>query len=101
MKYKFETIKYITKGDTIIFDQSFDEELDLSLLTNYQRLIFSDYELSYDLFDAYEKKDFKEFKLTLSIFDHPVNDLPLTLTHLTIGWVLIIQTTRFHPLLPI
>ena len=46
---------YITNEDTIIFGPSFNKELNPTLLTNYKKVIFADYELNNDLFDIYEK----------------------------------------------
>ena len=58
-------MNYITKGNTIIFDSLFNEELDHELLTNYNQIIFSNYDLNDvdvngdgDLFYAYENNDF-------------------------------------------
>lgn len=48
-------VDYITNDDTIIFSLEFDKLLNPELLSNYKKIIFSNYELNEDLFDAYEK----------------------------------------------
>ena len=48
---------YITNNDTIIFGSSFNEKLDCKLLSNYKKIIFSNYKLDVKLFDAYENND--------------------------------------------
>ena len=81
-------IKYITKDDTIIFGPSFNECLDHQLLTNYQRIIFSDYHLCYKLFDAYKNNKLTKIKNIMSKFNHPIDSLPSSgssITHLTFG----------------
>ena len=77
-------MKYITKGDIIIFDPSFNEELDPSLLTNYKRIIFSNYILKYNLFEGYENTHVCKL-YSSSQFNHTINNLPPNLTHLTFG----------------
>ena len=79
-------MKYITNDDTIIFDPSFDEELDPELLTKYKRIIFTNYILDHKLFDAYINNKFKGLKVDVSKFNHPVNELPHSITHLTFGF---------------
>ena len=48
---------YITKEDTIIFSPEWNGPLDIELLSNYKKLIFSNYELNYNLFEKYELSD--------------------------------------------
>ena len=77
-------MNYITKGDTIIFGPSFNDELDYQLLTNYQRIIFSNNELNNNLFDAYENNDINLFYKN-SCFNQSISNLPSSITHLTFG----------------
>jgi len=42
---------YITKEDTIIFSPEWNGPLDIKLLSNYKKIIFSDYELNDNLFE--------------------------------------------------
>jgi len=44
---------YITNKDTIIFSPKFNTQLDFNLLSNYKKIIFSNYKLCDNLFDAY------------------------------------------------
>ena len=39
-------MNWITNTDTIIFDSEFNEKLDINLISNYRKIIFSDYELN-------------------------------------------------------
>ena len=78
-------MEYITKGDTIIFAPSYNEQLDLQLLTNYQRIIFSNYKLEDNLFDAYKNNKLKKLKYIESKFDRPIVTLPPLIIHLTFG----------------
>ena len=73
---------YITNKDTIIFNPKWNGPLDIKLLSNYKKLVFSDYELSDNLFEKYEPDNsiFKGSK-----FNQEVNNLPNSLTHLTFG----------------
>ena len=48
---------YITNKDTIIFSPEWNNPLDIELLSNYKKLIFSNYELNYNLFEKYELSD--------------------------------------------
>ena len=66
-------MNYITKDDIIIFDPSFDDPLDHTLLTNYNQIIFSDYKLSDDLFDAHKNNHFNLANIIESKFNHKVN----------------------------
>ena len=80
-------MKYITEKNVIIFDPSFNEELNLSSLpTNYNQIIFSDYNLNYNLFEAFENNNFVYFEYLRSDFDQPVSNLPYGITHLTFGF---------------
>ena len=77
-------MKYITKDSTIIFDPSYDEELDPGLLTNYKKIIFSNYILEDDFFEMYENNKINIFSYSRSKFNHPVNHIiPSSITHLT------------------
>ena len=79
-------LNYITKGDTIIFAPSFNDELNhtlLVLLADYKKIIFSDNNLDSDfnLFDVYDNRTSNN----ISKFNQPVNTLPPSITHLTFG----------------
>jgi len=60
---------YITKENIIIFSPYFNEIIDDTLLSNYKKVIFSDYELIDDLFDNYENNNFKNCKWKSSKFN--------------------------------
>jgi len=49
---------YITKekGNTIIFCPHFNEKIDYKLLSNYEKVIFTDYKLTNSLFDNYSNR---------------------------------------------
>ena len=49
---------WIVSNDTIIFHWKFNADLDIDLISNYTKLIFSDYELSNELFEHYANNDF-------------------------------------------
>ena len=69
----------------IIFASEFKSQLDSNLLSNYKKIIFSDYKLCNNLFDAYLNNKFNNLKYNNSKFNLPVNLLPPTPTHLTFG----------------
>ena len=77
---------FIVKDDTIIFSSEYNEPIDINLLTNYKKVIFSDYELDKYLFDKYKTNKLENLKCKLSKFNKSVNNLPNTLTHLTFGY---------------
>ena len=56
-------MSYITKDDTIIFSFDFDDKLNIELISNYKKVIFSNYELCKELFEKYEGKKiyFREY----------------------------------------
>jgi hypothetical protein len=76
---------YITSNNTIIFSPEFNKPLIPELLSNYKKIIFSDFELNYSLFEAYENNNLhylgSKFNQTL---DDSLNNLT-SLTHLTFG----------------
>jgi len=74
-------MNYIIKEETIIFSPYFDEKIYDGLLSNYKKVIFSNYELTDNLFDNYENNDFKDCECVDSIFNQKI-DLPHNLTHL-------------------
>ena len=74
-------MNYITRGDTIIFASSFNNELDYMLLNNYKKIIFSDYDLNDDLFEKYENNDFRGLEFISSTFNQSINNLPCSITH--------------------
>ena len=81
-------MNYITKGDTIIFSPDFNDDLDIGLISNYAKLIFSNYTLDNKLFKAYENNDFHDNHFNglyykCSKFNQKVNNLPYSLTHIT------------------
>ena len=56
-------LRQITNEDTIIFYLEFNKPLESKLLSNYKKIIFSDYELNDNIFDAYENNNFNGIKL--------------------------------------
>jgi len=74
---------YITNKDMIIFSPEWNNPLDIKLLSNYEKLIFSDYVLNNDLFDK-SKSWILVFKK--SKFNQEVNNLPNSITHLTFNY---------------
>ena len=76
-------MKYLTKGDTIIYDPSFNDELDNKLLNNYEKIIFCNYYLNNNLFEKYENDDLEDLEYIYSKFNQSVDNLPSTITHLT------------------
>jgi len=79
------TMKYITSGDTVIFDLLFNDELDCGLLNDYHQIIFSDYVQDGNLFEKYESNNFQGLIFIGSKFNQSVNNLPSIVTHLTFG----------------
>ena len=86
---------YITNKDSIIFDPKYNYELNIDLISQYKKIIFSDWELSKDIYNAYENniisdweliKDiytyensiFNNFKFIGNIFNQKVTQLPPT-----------------------
>ncbi len=78
-------MKYISNCDTIIFDPEFNDELDVNLISNYTKLIFSDFALDEKLFEYYSNNNFKDLECIGSGFDQDVSKLPPNITHLTFG----------------
>jgi len=75
---------YISYHDTIIFSPEFNKSLDSELLTNYKKIIFSNYELSNNLFGAYENNNFRNLKwFYCSKFNQSLVDSFNNLTSLT------------------
>ena len=77
---------YITKEDIIIFSPEWNSPLNIKLLSNYKKLIFSDYELNDNLFEKYENNYFSNSNCIYSKFNQEVNKLPKSITHLTFGY---------------
>ena len=88
---------YITNEDTIIFSPHYNESIDINLLSQYNKIIFSDYKLSEELFEKYENfylnilyinyHSFQEVEC-ITYFGCKFNqkvELPKNLTHLTFG----------------
>ena len=76
---------YITISDTIIFDPEYNDPLDINLISQYKKIIFSDYQLSDGICEAYGNNNFKNFNYIRSKFNQDVTQLPQLLTHLTFG----------------
>ena len=57
----------ITYEDTIIFSPDFNKELESELLSNYKKIIFSNYKLCNNLFEAYENNNFNNLICIYSI----------------------------------
>ena len=106
-------MKYVTSGNMLLFDQSFNEPLTeyLDIISNYNIIIFNDYKLdikqNYDNFytkyedDIYceilnnyrgpfNDNDNNKYILSRSyygsIFNQSIDNLPLSVTHLTLGY---------------
>ena len=73
-------------SDTIIFEPQYNESLDINLISQYKKIIFSNYQLSDGICEAYGNNIFNNFKWIRSKFNQEVNLLPLLLTHLTFGF---------------
>ena len=76
---------YITSKDTIIFDFKYNDPLDINLISQYKKIIFSNYQLTDGICEAYENNIFNNFKLISSNFNQEVNWVTPLLTHLTFG----------------
>ena len=74
-------------SDTIIFEPEYNDPLDINLISQYKKIIFSDYQLSDGICEAYGNNIFNNFKWIRSKFNQEVNLLtqPQLLTHLTFG----------------
>jgi len=74
---------YITKEDIIIFSPFFvfDKKIDDGLLSNYKKIIFSNYKLTNNLFDNYANNNLDNLKFIGSKFNQKV-DLPWNLKYL-------------------
>ncbi len=79
-------MNYIANCDTIIFNPELNDELDIRLISNYAKLIFSDYALDEKLFEHYSNNNFKSLKYEGSKFNQDVSNLPQGLIHLTFGY---------------
>jgi hypothetical protein len=79
-------IFYITKGDTIIFDPEFNEPLDLELTSQYKKIIFSNYVLTGNMFEVDKENNFKNLICQKSKFNQYVNDIHVSINHLTFGF---------------
>ena len=66
---------YITNDDTIIYDYTYNEEPDINLISNYCKLIFSDYELGDDLFVKYENNNLNNSTYLGSKFNQPISNI--------------------------
>ena len=79
---------YITSKDTIIFEPKYNKLLDINLISQYKKIIFSNYQLSKGICKAYENNIFNNFNFSFSYnrFNQEVNLLLQQLTHLTFGW---------------
>ncbi len=62
-------MNYIANCDTIIFNPEFNDELDIELISNYTKLIFSDYVLDEQLFEHYSNNNFEGLKCINSKFN--------------------------------
>ncbi len=63
---------YITSEDTIIFSPEYDKPLNPELISNYKKIIFSNYELNDKLFEAYESNNGEHYtqKFTVMLYIH-------------------------------
>ena len=86
-------------SDTIIFEPEYNKPLDINLISQYKKIIFSDYQLSEGICEAYKNNIFNNFKLIYSNFNQEVNMLPQLLTHLTFGYDFNQEVTKLPLLL--
>ena len=71
--------------DVIIFSPEFNEPLDIELISNYKKVIFSDYVLDKDIFKAYMFDIFTKLIIQFSTFNQEIKQLPQSITQLTFG----------------
>ena len=71
-------------SDTIIFHSEYNNPLDINLISQYKKIIFSNYQLNKGICEAYGNNIFKKF--IGSKFNQEVNKLPSFITHLTFGY---------------
>ncbi len=69
-------MNWIANEDTIIFDARFNTELDIELISNYSKLIFSDYELNEKIFEYCANNNFDNLQYVKSKFNKDVSILP-------------------------
>ena len=74
---------YVTNEDTIIFSPHYNELIDINLLSQYNKIIFSNYELNEKLFEKYDGC-YLDYRYIESNFNQKL-ELPENLTHLTFG----------------
>lgn len=86
---------YIAKDNTIIFTPDYNNDLDIDLLSKFNKLIFSNYKLNNKLFEVYGNlKCFddifcRNLKHYINKFNKSVNNLPSSITHLFLVKILI------------
>ncbi len=68
-------MNWIANQNTIIFNTEFNEIIDISLISTYTKLIFSEYELNEQLFEHYSDNNFKGLKWIRSKFNQNVSNL--------------------------
>ena len=76
-------LNYITNEDTIIFSPYYNKPIDINLLSQYNKIIFSNYELNEKLFEKYDGC-YLDYRYIESNFNQKL-ELPENLTHLTFG----------------
>ena len=72
-------------SDTIIFVPEYNDPLDINLISQYKKIIFSNYLLSEGICNAYENNIFNNFIWIGSKFNQEVTKLPSFITYLTFG----------------
>ncbi len=85
ISHRKQKMNYITGNDTIMFNSVFNEKIDTELISNYKKLIFSDYTLDKQLFEHYSNNNFEGLTYKRNKFNQDVSNLPQGITHLTFG----------------
>jgi len=70
-------MNYITKEDIIIFSSYFNKKINEELLSNYKKVIFSNYELTNNSYNNYVNNYFKYCKYICPKFNQKAYLLPI------------------------
>ena len=79
-------VDYIARDDIIIFSPNYNKPLEPSLLSKFNKIIFTDYILKDDLFERYENNKLYDLCRICSIFNQDVSNLPSELNRLIFGY---------------
>ena len=86
-------------SDTIIFDPEYNDPSDINLISQYKKIIFSNYQLTDGICEAYGNNNFNNFYHIGSKFNQEVNWVIPLLTHLTFGQCFNQEVVRLPQLL--